>query len=262
MDKRPIGIFDSGVGGLTVLREVEKLLPKEDIIYFGDTARVPYGNKSRPTVIKFTTQSILFLLRKKVKMAIIACNTSSSLALDSLKNAFSLPIMGVIESGVRKALKSSSNNKIAVIGTRSTIASRSYEKAIRKINKTIRIYAQSCPLFVPLAEESLLHGAIAKAAIGMYLRKIKQAKPGVLILGCTHYPLLKRPIADYLKGTYIVDSAREVALEAKALLTSKGLLNSQGGSKEFYVSDEPTGFVKLAKLFLHRQIRKPKIVNV
>ena len=137
-------------------------------------------------------------------MVIIACNTSSSLALDSLKKAFSLPIMGVIESGVRKALESSTNNKIAVIGTRSTISSRSYEKAIRKINKTIKIYAQSCPLFVPLAEESLLRGAIAKTAIEMYLRKIKQAKPGVLILGCTHYPLLKRQIAKYLKGAYIV----------------------------------------------------------
>src|SRR3989338_4994723 len=261
MDKRPIGIFDSGVGGLTVLKQVEELLPKEDIIYFGDTARVPYGNKSRPTVIKFTTQCILFLLRKKVKMIIVACNTSSSLALESLKAAFSLPIIGVIESGARKALEVSTNNKIAVIGTRSTISSRSYEKAIRRKNKNIKIYVQSCPLFVPLAEEGLLKDRIADTAVKMYLKKIKDKKPGVLILGCTPSPLLKRPIAGYLNGTYIVDSAREVALEAKALLEAEGRLNPQGGNKQFYVSDEPTGFVKLARLFLHREISKPKVVN-
>ncbi|MBU1112492.1 MAG: glutamate racemase [Candidatus Omnitrophica bacterium] len=262
MDKRPIGIFDSGVGGLTVLRQVEKLLPKEDIIYFGDTARVPYGNKSRDTIIKFTTQSILFLLRKKVKMIIIACNTSSSLALDSLKIAFSLPIIGVIESGVRKALESSTNNKIAVIGTKSTILSRSYQKEIRKVNKNVKVYVQSCPLFVPLAEEGLLRGKIVEATIKMYLKKIKDKKPGAVILGCTHYPLLKKPIADYLAGVDIIDSAQQVALQAKALLQNKSLLSQRGGNKEFYVSDEPAGFIKLAKLFLKREISGPKVVNV
>lgn len=263
MDRRPIGIFDSGVGGLTVLGQINKLLPSENIIYFGDTARVPYGNKSKPTVINFSRQSIDFLLRKKVKMVVVACNTASALALDNLKKTFNLPIVGVIEAGAKKAVATSLNGRIAVIGTKSTIASRSYEKEIRKIRPTARIYSQSCPLFVPLAEEGMLKGEIVNKIIKLYLGKITTKRVDSLILGCTHYPLLKKAIAKYLNGVYIVDSAASVASEVKALLAKKKMLNSHSkGRYQFYVSDQPASFGKLAKLFLSREVGRPKIANV
>jgi len=263
MDKRPIGIFDSGVGGLTVLGKIEKILAGENIVYFGDTARVPYGNKSKPTVIKFSRESVKFLLTKKVKMIVVACNTSSALALSRLKKSFNIPIIGVIESGAKKVLKTSANNKIAVIGTKSTIASKSYEKEIKKINPKAKVYSQSCPLFVPLAEEGLLSGGIVKQTIEMYLKKIKSIKVDSVILGCTHYPLLKPAIAQYLSGVRIIDSAQAVALHTKELLKKKGMLNpGSKGKRDFYVSDEPASFSKLAKLFLKRSIAKPKVVNV
>ncbi|MCK9614146.1 MAG: glutamate racemase [Candidatus Omnitrophica bacterium] len=264
MENKAIGIFDSGVGGLTVLKEVERLLPNEDIIYFGDTARVPYGNKSKSTIIKFSTENILFLLKKKVKIIVIACNTASSLALDSLKDIFSVPLIGVVEAGAAKALKVSKNRKIAVVGTRSTINSKSYEKAILKNDKTAKIYSKACPLFVPLVEEGILEGVIAKSIIEMYLKSFKSAHTDVIILGCTHYPLLKRQIAAYLKGVYIVDSATEVALHARGVLMQHNLLrskNNKTGKREFYVTDEPKAFMRHAGLFLKRKIPLPKVIN-
>jgi glutamate racemase len=264
MKNKPIGIFDSGIGGLTVLKEVEKILPYEDIIYFGDTARVPYGNKSKSTIIKFSTQNILFLLRKKVKMVILACNTSSSLALDYLKNIFNIPIIGVIEAGAKKAIKLSRKRRIGVIGTKSTIESRSYEKEISKIDKEIKIYSYACPLFVPLVEEGLLYGKIVKEIVKMYLAPIKKRKVDTIILGCTHYPLLKEEIATYLKNVKIVDSAREVALYAKDTLEKYNLLNLKNNRRRinFYVTDNPQDFMRLARLFLKRKINKPKIINL
>ncbi|MDD3296972.1 MAG: glutamate racemase [Candidatus Omnitrophica bacterium] len=263
MNKKPIGIFDSGVGGLTVLREVRKALPKEDVVYFGDTARVPYGNKSQSTIIAFSRQNALFLLRKKVKMIIVACNTSSALALSDLKKNMNIPVVGVIDSGVIKALKNPDNKKIAIIGTRSTIKSKSYEKAIKKINPDIKVYSKSCPLFVPLVEEGVLNGRISDEVIKMYLEDIKRKGIDALILGCTHYPLLKKSIRSYLKDVNVIDSAKEVALYVSGLLTRKNLLNTGGGKRiDFYVSDEPAGFGKLAKLFLKKNILKPRVVNV
>jgi len=262
--KRPIGIFDSGVGGLTVLKEIKKNLPDEDIIYFGDTARVPYGNKSKSTIIKFSTENILFLLKKRVKMVVVACNTSSALALDYLKSVFSIPILGVIEAGARRALAVSGNKRIGVIGTKSTIASKGYQKCILKANKQSFIYARSCPLFVPLVEEGILSGQIAKEVISMYLEDFRKKKIDTLILGCTHYPLLKGEINKFLTKISIVDSACAVADYAKEVLIANNLLNEKKrkAKEEFYVSDEPQGFVKLAKLFLNRKISKPNIINV
>ena len=261
---RPIGIFDSGVGGLTVLKEIRKIFPREDIVYFGDTARVPYGNKSKSTIVKFSTENVLFLLRKRVKMVVIACNTSSALALDYLKSVFSIPILGVIEAGVKKALEVSSQGRIGVIGTKSTIASGSYEKTILKINKQSFVYAQSCPLFVPLVEEGILGGKIVKEAMAMYLGDFRKQKIDTIILGCTHYPLLKKEIGRFLKDVHVVDSAQAVAHHTKSVLSLNDLFNSQRkrGGEEFYVSDESEGFIKLAKLFLNRKITKPRIVNV
>jgi len=264
MKNKAIGIFDSGVGGLTVFKEIEKLLPNEDIIYFGDTARVPYGNKSKSTIIKFSTENILFLLKKKVKIIVIACNTASSLALDSLTGIFSVPLIGVVEAGATKALKVSRNKKIAVVGTRSTINSKSYEKAILKNDKSAKIYSKACPLFVPLVEEGILKGKTTQNIVEMYLKNLKSTGADVIILGCTHYPLLKKQIASFLKGIYIVDSATEVALHAKEILARSNLLRSskgKTGKREFYVSDEPKAFMRLARLFLKRKIPLPRVVN-
>ncbi|MBD3263529.1 MAG: glutamate racemase [Candidatus Omnitrophica bacterium] len=264
MKKRPIGIFDSGVGGLTVLREIEKILPCEDIIYFGDTARVPYGNKSTSTIKKFSTENTLFLLQKRVKMVVVACNTSSALALDYLQDIFNLPIIGVIEAGVRKAVEFSSKGKIGVIGTRSTIESGSYEGSILKLNRKLKVYNRTCPVFVPLVEEGILKGKLVDEAIKMYLDYFKRKKIDTIILGCTHYPLLKRQISGYLKNVFVVDSAKEVAGHARNILQNNDLLNplKKEGRKRFYVSDESRNFINLARLFLKRKISKPRMINV
>lgn len=264
MKNRPIGIFDSGVGGLTVLREIEKLLPFEDIVYFGDTARVPYGNKSKSTIMKFSRESADFLKRKRVKMIVVACNTSSALALESLRNSFNIPVLGVIEAGVEKAIALTIKKRIAVIGTKSTIKSKSYQKLIVKKDKSIRVYSKSCPLFVPLVEEGILRGRIVKEAVKMYLQSLKGKGIDVIVLGCTHYPLLKDQISSYFKGVVVINSAKEVAGHAKNILKSGNLLRKKGRKSkvEFYLSDEPKGFVELAKLFLKRKISNPRIANV
>jgi len=263
MKNRPIGIFDSGVGGLTVLREIEKELPYENIVYLGDTARVPYGNKSKSTIVKFSTENILFLLKKRVKAVLIACNTSSSLALDYLSKIFSIPIFGVIEPGVLKAVKVTNNKRVGVIGTRSTIKSLSYQKKLTSLDSKIRVFAKACPLFVPLVEEGILKGKIVEGVISMYLEELKLKKIDTLILGCTHYPLIKKEIQNYLKEVYIVDSAKEFAIYTRNILLKYNLLNDKRNTpkKEFYVSDEPLGFVRLAKLFLKREIEVPKLVG-
>lgn len=264
MFNKPIGIFDSGVGGLTVLREIERLLPFEDIVYFGDTARVPYGNKSKSTIRKFSYESANFLQAKKVKMIVVACNTSSSLALKGLKNSLNIPILGVIEAGVEKAVKVTRRKRIAVIGTKSTIKSNNYQKLIAKKNKSIKVYFQECSLFVPLIEEGILNGRIVKEVVRMYLKGLKDKGIDVIILGCTHYPLIKHQISSYLKGVTVVDSAEEVARHTRNILTSKSLMNRERrkGRVEFYVSDEPKDFGRLAKLFLKRKVSNPRIVNV
>lgn len=264
MDKRPIGIFDSGIGGLTVLKEISKALPREDIVYFGDTARVPYGNKSRSTVIRFSIQNCGFLLNKGVKIIVVACNTASSLALARLRKNFDIPLFGVVASGAAAALKASSGGRIAVLGTRATINSLSYEQAIKKKNNKACVYSQACPLFVPLVEEGLMNSKVAREAIRLYLAGIKRRRPDTAILACTHYPLLRRQISSYLKGVNIIDSARAVADKVKSELTKNDLLHLKSGPAkcEFYVSDEPLGFRHWAKVFLKKDIKRPKVVDV
>lgn len=264
MKNRPIGIFDSGVGGLTVLRQIQKTLPLEDVVYFGDTARLPYGNKSKATVVKFSIENSRFLTKKNVKMIVVACNTSASFSLEKLRRLFNVPVVGVVEAGSRIALNYSKNKRIGVIGTKSTIASKSYQKQIQKGDKNAKLFSQSCPLFVPLIEEGMLNGPIVSQVIKMYLEKIKLKNIDTLILGCTHYPLLKPEIANYLRGVKIIDSASAVAKYVKVILTEKKLLSgrSKKGKEEFYVSDEPVDFERYARLFLKRIISKPRIVNV
>jgi len=261
--KQPIGIFDSGVGGLTVLRAIEKIMPNEDIVYFGDTARVPYGNKTASTIKKFSIENVLFLLEQNVKMVVVACNTSSALVLNHLKGIFNIPILGVVEAGAREALKVTAG-KIGVIGTESTIRSKSYQKAISLENKKIKVIAKSCPLFVPLVEEGFLDGEITRLIVRMYLQNLKKNRIDTIILGCTHYPLLKKVIADFLSGVKLIDSAEAAAKESKNALKRSGLENKarRAGNKKFFVSDEAKKFLKLAKLFLKRPISKPRMIDV
>lgn len=256
-DARPIGIFDSGVGGLTVFSEVEKALPKEEIIYFGDTARVPYGTKSKETVTKFSVENVEFLMKHNVKLVLVACNTASSLSLGFLKRCFRVPIIGVIEPGAKSAVDSTRNNRVGVIGTNATISSGAYEKAVKKISSKIKIYSQGCPLFVPLAEEGWTEENVTQEVASIYLGPLKEKGVDTLILGCTHYPLLKSTIKKVMGSKIsLVDSAREVAKEALTLLDASGLLNDAPGRKKhkFFVSDEPEHFIKLSERFLKRRM--------
>ena len=256
--ERPIGIFDSGIGGLTVLREVNRELADEDVVYFGDTARVPYGTKSRETITKFSINNVRFLKKFRVKMVIVACNTASALSLDILKKRFSIPIVGVIEAGAREALRRTRNGRIGVIGTKATIGSGSYEASLKRMDPAIRVTSQACPLFVPLVEEGWLEGDIASRVAKMYLDVMKSFKIDTLILGCTHYPLLSQVIGKVLgKHVSLVNSAEETAKEARRLLISSKLRKAVAAReprRSFYVSDEPEQFRILGERFLGRPI--------
>ena len=251
--KRPIGIFDSGMGGLTVVKEMRRILPNEDIVYFGDTARVPYGPKSQETIIRFSIENILFLLKHEVKMIVVACNTSSSVALPTLENHFKIPLLGVIEPGARKAVTMTKNERIGVIGTRTTISSRAYEKYIHKYDSKVKVFSQDCPLFVPLVEEGWFDSSITKDIAEYYLASLKQKNIDSLVLGCTHYPLLKNMIKKVMgKSVTLIDSAKQVAQYAKEILIKENLVgdNNKRGIINFYVSDEPDNFTKNGRKFL------------
>lgn len=261
---RPIGIFDSGIGGLTVVREIIKCLPNENIVYFGDTARVPYGTKSPHTVIKFSVENTLFLLRFKVKLIVVACNTSSSYSLPILKDDFKVPIIGVIIPGAEEATKVTKCGRIGVIGTAATIQSAAYEKAIKNINPTQKVFSQACPLFVPLVEEGYLNHKITYDVARMYLKPLKDKGVDTLILGCTHYPLLKEVIKDVMgKDVTLIDSAKQVACHVKEVLAWENLLSKskKKAKYKFYVSDEPHKFTKSGERFLGQKIKFVKKVT-
>ena len=261
---RPIGIFDSGIGGLTVVKEVMRLLPSEDIIYFGDTARVPYGIKSKETIIKFSLENTLFLLRQDVKMIVVACNTSSSLALPVIRKHFKIPIIGVIMPGAKEAVYATKNKKIGVIGTRATINSGAYEQEIKRLDPGVKVYCSACPMFVPLVEEGWSNDDITRIVAGKYLLPFKKRGVDTLILGCTHYPLLKQSIKDIM-GTNVtlIDSAQQVAVEVRHILTQEGLLKKKHSSSsiEYFVSDEVAIFKNVAKKFLGKELKHVKKVN-
>ena len=262
MDKRPIGIFDSGVGGLTVVNKMLRLLPDERIIYFGDTARVPYGNKSKETVTRFSKEIMKFLLGFKVKIVIVACNTASSLSLTSLRKSFRVPIIGVIMPGAEEALKTSRTARIGVIGTDATISSGAYKREIKKMKKDAFVAQQSCPLFVPLAENRHFGDNITLSAAKKYLSPLLEKRIDTLILGCTHYPLLKSAIRKITgRGVKLIDSSAAVAKYAGGLLGKKGLLAGPGKkSAAFFVSDEAGNFTKLAKVFLKKRVKAKKVI--
>jgi glutamate racemase len=254
---KAIGVFDSGVGGLTVVKELIRQLPDEDIIYFGDTARVPYGIKSKETVVRFSIENILFLLKHDVKLICIACNTVSSCALPVIKNNFRVPMVGVITAGVREAVYATHNKRIGVIGTRGTIKSRAYEKEIKQLDAGIKVVAVACPLFVPFVEEGWLKGEVVLEVARAYLKPLKQAGVDTVILGCTHYPLLKPVIKKILgEKVRLIDSAKQVAIEVKKILCSEGMLNGKHKARhKFYVSDNPEWFSSLAERFLGEEVK-------
>jgi glutamate racemase len=265
MDNRPIGVFDSGIGGLTVLKEIMEQLPGEDIIYFGDTARIPYGTRSRETVVKYAFQSIRFLLGKNIKAIVIACNTASAYALDESKEKFDIPIVGVIEPGAQAAISATKNNKVGVIGTAGTINSESYQKRIRRLLPSSEVIGIPCPLFVPIVEEGWEDTQVAFLTAEKYLEELKEHSIDTLVLGCTHYPILRYTIAKVMgDNVHLVNPAYETALATKSLLKEYNLRSEKidGGKYEFYVSDDPEKFIRLGGSFLNREIKSVQKVNI
>ncbi len=261
----PIGIFDSGIGGLTVAKAVMKALPNEDIIYFGDTARVPYGIKSEETVRSYALQITEFLLSKGVKMILIACNTVSASAKDEIiKAAGDIPVLDVITAGTLAAISEPRHHHVGVIGTLATVNSKAYVKAITDIDKSIVVTQQACPLLVPLAEEGWIDNEIARQTLKHYLEVFKGKGLDSLILGCTHYPLFKEVIPELLNGdgASIIDSADSIAKTAFDRLADMELLNGSGGEFQCFVSDRPQRFQELAERFLGRSVSEITIVSL
>ncbi len=252
ISKSPIGIFDSGVGGLTVVKEMLRQLPGEDIIYLGDTARYPYGPRSAEIVRRFALQNARFLMGFGIKLLIVACNTASSVAMDVLKKWISVPIIGVIEPGAKAAVQETKNKKIGVIGTQGTIFSKSYNRAIEGIDNNIRVFGRACPLFVPLAEEGYIDGDVPERIAQHYLTGIVQNGIDTLVLGCTHYPLLKKTIQKVVgDNIHIIDSASSVIFDVKNFLARAKLLNnSKKGDMKIFVTDAPERFEMVGEKFL------------
>ena len=259
MDNRPIGVFDSGLGGLTAVRHLQNLLPHENIIYFGDTGRVPYGTRSRDTIRQYAAEDCQLLLSHDVKYIIAACGTVSSVAPDLLAN-LPVPAIGVVTPTAEAAVNATRNGKIGILGTAATIRSASFEKAILKLNPNIQVTATPCPLFVPLVESGWV-GADDPVAIPMvrrYLSAVKAAGVDTLILGCTHFPLLSQVIQNELgDGVTLIDSGRETAtLCAQQLKEADALANHDNGVSRFFVSDQPEGFSQVAEIFLGRSVEQ------
>jgi glutamate racemase len=255
MRNNPIGIFDSGIGGLTVAKKIIDVLPNESLIYLGDTARVPYGNRDKEVITKFALELTGFLLAKKVKALVVACNTISSISLEEIKKISPVPVIDVIKPTVRKAIQINNSNMIGVIGTRATVNSKIYEKEIKSGSPHLEVIQQACPLFVPLAEEGLKDNRAAALIAQEYLAKFQNTQIDTLILGCTHYPLLKDLINSVLdKKITLIDSAHPTALELKKLLQEKGLLSTTGqGYKEFYLTDTPEKVLQSARVFFNHK---------
>lgn len=261
----PIGVFDSGVGGLTVAREIMRQLPSENVVYFGDTARVPYGSKSKNTIIRFSRQIIRFLKTKNVKAIVIACNTASALALETVQQETDIPVIGVISPGARAAVKETKSAKIGVIGTEATIRSENYTKVIRSFLPDAAVIGKPCPLFVPLVEEGFAKHPITEQVIDIYLSDFKNTDIDTMILGCTHYPLLRSKIMAYLgEYVHIVNPAYETAMDLKANLSDRGIANTseRPGTYEFYVSDAAEKFTKFANSILPYDIATTQCINI
>ena len=269
MDRRPIGVFDSGVGGLTVFKALEAALPGECFVYLGDTARVPYGTKSPETVSRYGIEAARFLKKQGVKLLVVACNTVSSVAMDEVAEEAHVPVIGVILPGARRAAKLSTGGRIGVIGTRATVASEAYPRAILALRSEAEVFSRPCPLFVPLAEEGWTDNDVARRVAETYLASLKEAEVDTVVLGCTHYPLLRDVIeeqAHALMGpaVKVVDSASAVAQEAHAFLNSRGLAKTDGkpGRLSLAVTDLPKSFSDVARRFLGEDAREVEQVDL
>ncbi|MBL7046260.1 MAG: glutamate racemase [Candidatus Marinimicrobia bacterium] len=260
-----IGVFDSGLGGLTVLQALKRQLPGESLIYFGDTARVPYGTKSAETVIHFSEQIVKFLLNRDVKMVVVACNTASSVALRKLQQMNEIPIIGVIEPGAKSAINTTQSNHIGVIGTTATIHSHSYTKVLKSINPEINVTEIPCPLFVPLVEEGWIDGSVPEMVAESYLAPFADKDVDTIILGCTHYPILKQIIKRALPdGVSLIDSADAVSIEVKSKLQELNLLaveTEKPHHLECFVTDLPQKFEELSRRFLGQELPDVKLVT-
>ena len=253
MDRRPIGVFDSGVGGLTVFRALASALPEEALVYLGDTARVPYGPKSPETVRRYAREASRFLSRQDVKMMVVACNTVSSVALEAMEDGAGVPVLGVILPGARRAAEASRSGRIGVIGTRATVASEAYTRAIHALVPSASVVSRACPLLVPLAEEGWTDNAVAREVAATYLAPLREANVDTLVLGCTHYPLLRGVLQETMgPDVVLVDSAESVAGEVGARLAADRRLAHGPGTTpaRFFVTDAPGPFLEVARRFL------------
>jgi len=265
MDNRPIGIFDSGLGGLTVLRAVKDIMPNESTVYVGDSGRAPYGTKSKETVIKYTNQDINFLLEQDVKMIVIACNTASACSLDIVKNNFNVPIVEVVQPGSAAAVRLTKNKKIGVIGTNATIGSGVYEKAIKALMPEAEIYSKACPLFVSLAEEGWWDNDITYRIVEEYLTPLKEKGIDTLILGCTHYPLLQKSISRFMgESVQLVNSALEAARAVKKIIEEKniGRVSLEKPVHKYYTSDSVEKFRELGSSFLQEELEHAERADI
>ncbi len=263
-DKRPICMFDSGIGGLTVLRAIGDRLPRERIIYFGDTARLPYGTKSKETITRFSREIVEFLMGKDPKMIVVACNTASAYSLGDLKNAVDIPVVGVIEPGARAAVRATRNRKVGVIGTRATIQSGAYLDAVQADDPGVKVFSKDCPLFVPLIEEGWMDQKVTQEIAEEYLKHLVECGVDTLILGCTHYPLLKKVIGRVMgRDVILVDSAEETALEVEHALAELGQLSGSlmGPRVEVFVSDMHLNLRLQVERFLGFSIPRIRVVN-
>ncbi len=264
----PIGVFDSGVGGLTVAREIMRQIPNEKIVYFGDTARVPYGSKSKETVTRFSKQIVRFLQTFQVKTIVVACNTASAYALDELERETDIPVLGVLKPGAKTAAEVTKNGKIGVIATEATIGSQMYTKYIKELNKQVTIYGKACPLFVPLVEEGLWQDPVTDEIARRYLAELIDIDIDTLILGCTHYPLIRSTLGRIMgEKVTLVNPAYETARELKELLIARDILNQEPhrlgtNQYEFYVSDGAEKFKSFANSIIKYGILSAKTINI
>ncbi|WP_026891913.1 glutamate racemase [Lacrimispora aerotolerans] len=263
----PIGVFDSGVGGLTVVREIMRQMPEERLIYFGDTARVPYGTKSKDTIVRYTRQNIRFLMTQDVKAIVIACNTATAFALETVEKELDIPVIGVIHAGAKTAVDATRNGKIGIIGTEGTIQSGVYTKVMEEMKGGIEVIGKPCPLFVPLVEEGLLHDSVTDEIASRYLSELKGKFIDTLVLGCTHYPLLRSTVGRVMgPEVTLVNPAYETALELKQVLSESQLLHEEDDSSQdkyrFYVSDLAEKFTNFASSILPDQVKQTKKINI
>ena len=265
IQNKSLGVFDSGIGGLTVVNQIMKTLPRENIVYFGDTARVPYGAKSEKVIIDYAIQITNFLLSKDIKMLVVACNTVTAVALDVLKARFDIPVIGVIEPGAKAAVNSTIVKKVGVIGTITTVKSNAYSKEIKKIDASISVISKACPLFVPLVEEGLIDHQATKIIAAEYLLPLTEKGIDSIVLGCTHYPIIRKIIQSVIGHKIkIIDSAESTAFDIKNVLKDKKILNSlnQSPNYQFYVSDLPQKFDEIGTRFLGKKLENVKRVQL